>query len=67
MELRKTKKVKYEVRCLLDGNISMKESTHTDKTEAIDLAKHESKKENGRMWFVKKIISEVVFVVDKRK
>ena len=68
MNLKKTKKVMYEVRYVLnEDNISAVFSKHSDKTEAIDAAKFISGKENDRLYFVKQITKEVIFVVGKRR
>ncbi len=54
---------KYELRCMLDENTSMKNADFDTEKAAVAAARRQSKKEYGRLYFVKKITSEIIFNV----
>ena len=59
----KKKKVKYELRCFVDDNISMVVEKFKDKEQAIESAIYESKHDDNRIYFVKMITERVIFFV----
>lgn len=62
----KKKKIKYELRCFIDDNLTMKVETFTDKETAVESAEYESKHDDDRIYFVKKITEQMVFIIGKR-
>ncbi len=53
----------YEVRFMIDESISMKDADFDTEKAAVAAARRRSKKEYGRLYFVKKITSEIIFSV----
>jgi hypothetical protein len=61
-------KTEYELRYIVcDGNISAVFTTSTNKAELIDTAKFLSSKENNRIYFIKRVRTDIIFIVGKHK
>lgn len=65
MDLSKTKKIVYEVRYSIGGGLTMRLDVYDTKAEAIRIATNESKQDKDRLYFVKRIATEIVFSIGK--
>ncbi len=59
-------KVMYDVRYFIDENISASFASYSDKEEARGVAKFMSKKEDDRIYYIKKVTEQVIFFVGNR-
>ena len=65
--MKQKKATKYDVRFLLGntGTVSMRHSVETNKSTAMQIARIESKKDNGRLYFVLQIQTVLIFKIGK--